>query len=98
MWLSLLLNRYVLGSVAIAGVVFSIWYSLNQWHYKPISDRDKTIQSLRQTIKAKDITIENIGTQLQQLMEQNKVTGFEEYFKGKADANFTDSNTSDLVF
>ena len=81
------------GALIIAG---SGW-TLYEWHYKPISHMSKKIEERDLTIKSQDQTIKDLGVQITQLIEHNKVTGFEEYFKGLADANTTIDHT-DLVF
>ena len=65
----------------------SAWYVVDDWHYKPIALLERQVKSLSIDNDAKDITINNLGVQIVQLTENNKISGFEEYFKGVADAN-----------
>lgn len=87
---------YLAVAVAVAG---SIWYTLNSWHYRPIRALKVQVITLTRENKAKDIVINNLSVQLKRLTEQNKVTGFEEYFKGYKDENISNITSSDnLVF
>ena len=67
----------------------SAWYVVRDWHYKPIHLLERQLITVKLDNKAKDITINNLGVQIVQLTENNKVLGFEEYFKGVADANIS---------
>ncbi len=78
-------------------VVSLLSYSLYSWHYNVISDLEKTVSKQKEEITAKNIVINNQAIELVQLVENNKVTGFEEYFKGLADANNT-TYSDKLIF
>ena len=83
------------------GIIISLigasWYILRDWHYKPLDVMAQTIITLKQENQQKEITINNLSVQIVELMENNKVTGFEEYFKGVSDANNT-IITDKLIF
>jgi len=70
-------------------VVSLFSYSLYSWHYHVIDNLEKQLKTARHDNKAKEITINNLSVQIVQLMEDNRITGFESYFKGIADANNT---------
>jgi len=79
---------YLYAGVTLCVVsIFS--YSLYSWHYSVIDSLEKQLRTAQIDNKAKEITINNLGVQIVQLMENNKITGFESYFKGIADANNT---------
>ncbi len=78
-------------------VVSLLSYSLYSWHYNVISDLEKTVSKQKEEITAKNIVINNQAIELVQLVENNKVIGFEEYFKGLADANNT-TYSDKLIF
>lgn len=80
------------GALIIAG---SGW-TLYEWHYKPIKEMANKIKDRDLTIRSQDLTIKDLGVQITKLIESNKVTGFEEYFKGLSDANHTID--PDLIF
>lgn len=84
----------VVGFVLLSG---GISYSLYTWHYQPIKALTKENKSKSNEIKAQSNTIRDLGVQITQLIEANKVSGFEEYFKGLADAN-NSINSNDLIF
>ena len=77
-------------SLLVTGI-FS--YSLYSWHYGVIGDLKSDVEKLTLSNKAKDNTIKNLGVEIIQLIENNKVVGFEEYFNGFAENNnsFSDS-------
>ncbi len=77
---------YVGATLFVVGL-FS--YSLYSWHYSVISDLIETVEIQKEEIHSKDIVINNQAVDMIQLVEDNKVIGFEEYFKGLADANNT---------
>ncbi len=85
------MNVYrILAILAITGALLgSIWYSLNSWHYKPLKVCNVTVVHLNTVISDKDTVINNLSTQIQSLMEDNKVIGFQEFFKGYEDENAT---------
>ncbi len=80
----------------ILALIGSAWYILQDWHYRPLKDNAILITKQKATIKAQNITINNLGVEIVQLIEQNKVAGFESYFTGLADANNTTSDN--LIF
>ncbi len=81
----------------ISALIGSAWYILQDWHYKPLKDNVKIITSQKIIIKTQEITINNLGVEIVQLVEQNKVVGFESYFTGLADANNSTDNNN-LIF
>ena len=85
MWYKLIFSKgglYVGIGLLILGL-FS--YFLYSWHYNIIDNLEQEATELRLENKSKDITINNLGVEIVQLIEQNKVTGFEEYFEGGGD-------------
>ena len=78
-------------------VVGLFTYSLYTWHYSVIDNLEKLVIQKNTEILAKDIVINNQAIELVLLVENNKVIGFEEYFKGLADANNT-TYSDKLIF
>ncbi len=70
----------------------SVGYFLHDWHYDVISDYKQLVNKQKQTLKAQEITINNLSVQIVELTENNRVTGFEEYFNGMAENNSTISD------
>lgn len=79
-------------------VVVAISYALYSWHYRPLKDLEKTNASCQVERTAQETTIKNLGTRITQLIEENRVVGFEEYFKGLEDANNTEVDDSKFIF
>ena len=80
-----------------AVIIVSFGLFIDHWHYGPIADLKRSQSEMTKTIKHKDIVINDLSVEIQRLVENNKVTGFESYWKGMADAN--DSVISDkLIF
>ena len=83
----------------ILAMVGSAWYILEDWHYGPIRTLEKENSKLKIENKAQEGTIKNLGIRITELMANNKVIGFEEYFKGLDDANTTIITDNDkLIF
>lgn len=76
-------------------VMGSVSYFLYSWHFNPLSDYEQLVNKQNQTLTAQEITINNLSVQIVELTENNRVTNFEEYFKGIADAN--NSTVSDKL-
>ena len=87
------------GSIALViALIGGGWYILNDWHYAPLKAQKKTISQQIISLQAQGRTIKSLGEQITKIMEENKVTGFEEYFGGYADANNSQINGTDLIF
>ena len=101
MMLSLFTNikGFIYGGVLIVFAA-GVWYMVNQWHYAPIAHLSKLVRQQEVELKAKDLTIHNLSVQLDEMVKQNKITGFEQYWKGyHYDENITINSGSDkLVF
>lgn len=91
------LLRMGLYAAIVATVIGGAGYFLYDWHYDVISALEEKVTTLEADNKTKDLTIDNLGVQIIQIIEDNKVVGFEEYFNGVADANYTVSDI-DLIF
>lgn len=82
------IKGYLYGTIGIIFVVCVVYF-LNNWHYAVISNQERYISKQEKTIKSQALTINNLSVQIQQMVEENKVIGFESYFEGIADANNT---------
>jgi len=80
----------------IIAMVATAWALVDSWHYKPIRVLKEERNSLKTLNKNKDIVINNLSIELVKAIENTKIKGFEEYFKGLADANIT--VTDKLIF
>jgi len=87
------LYTYIGAAVFVLGLTGGVIY---KYHFEPINNLSKRIDTLIIDNKAKDITINNLGVEIVQLIEQNKIVNFESYFTGLADANNSTSNN--LIF
>ena len=87
--LELLFNKYAMWLLCILALIGGVWYFLNTWHYRVIDDLNKQVI-------AKDVTIQDLSIKLVELVEENKVTNFEEYFNGLSENN--NSFTDGLIF
>ncbi len=76
--------------VFIGGVIY-------KWHYLPLQQHEDKLQSNKIELANKDIVINNLSVELQEVVQNNKVVGFEEYFKGFSDENIS-INTDKLIF
>lgn len=65
------------------------WYAVYTWHYGPLNSQANEIVTLRSVSASKDTTINDLGTQIQYLIEHNKVVGYEEFYKGYKDENIS---------
>jgi len=93
-----MIRTYLYIGVAIS-IIGGAWFFLNSWHFAPIKTFKKNIKKQEEIIKLQNITINNLGVQINKLIESNKVTGFEEYFKGYKDENISaHAGSSNLIF
>ena len=80
------MSKIYLYLAIIAGVAYLFF----TYHYLPI-------QALKSETDSQKIVIDNLSVELLETVENNKVMGFEEYFKGKADENISISSCR-LIF
>ena len=81
----------------IVAVLSATWFISNSLYDKFILLPQRQIVKLNQDVKDRDLAINNLGVEIVQLAEQNKVTGFEEFWKGYQDENITDIS-NDYIF
>ena len=81
----------------IVAVLSATWFMVDTLHFKPIRLLERQVVELSQDVKDRDLTINNLGVEIVQLTENNKVTGFEEFWKGYQDENITDVS-NDYIF
>ena len=72
------------------------WYILDSLHFGVISDYKHQVAKQKQIITAQEVTINNLSVQIVELIENNKVNGFESYFNGYAEHN--DTISEELIF
>ncbi len=82
----------------LALVVGSGWYTINTWHYQPLKEQAILISGQASSLRDKQVIIGNLSVQIQTLIEENRVTGFEEFYKGYQDENISDSTDSRFIF
>lgn len=80
----------------IVALLGSAWYVANTLHFKPIRLLERQLNILIIDNQAKDVTINNLSVDIVQLIENNKIVGFEEYFNGLSENNTT--TTDKLIF
>ncbi len=68
-----------------------------KWHYLPLQQFENKLQANKIELSNKDIVINNLSVELQEVVQDNKVIGFEEYFKGFNDENIS-VDTDKLIF
>ena len=74
------------------------WYVVDDFHYEPIRLLEGQVAALEATTKVQEITINNLGVEIVQLTENNRIIGFEEYFKVYFYANTTVIDNDKLIF
>ena len=95
---SLLQSKGIIYGIVISLGLGAAYYSLYTWHIKPINTLEDANFKQKEVIRSQAITINNLGVQIQTLIEENKVTGFYEYFKGVADEQNNTIISDDYIF
>lgn len=93
------MNPIVIAKLVGVGLfVGALVYVVLDFHYWPMKEKDKIIADQEFEIHSQEATIKELGIKITILIEENKVTGFEEYFKGLEDANNTNIDHTKFIF
>lgn len=90
--------KYYIMFASVIAIAGGGWYILNDWHYGPLKTCKVELADQGDVIKSKEETIKQLGIKITTIIEANKVTGFEEYFKGLNDANSSQVDHSKFIF
>ena len=95
---SLIPSKGIIYGIIISLVLGAAYYALHIWHFAPIDHLEDTVLEQKEVIRSQAITINNLGVQIQTLVEENKVSGFEEYFEGVASEQNNTIISDDYIF
>lgn len=82
----LILNKYVISFIGISIFMFTIWFSIQQWHYEPIESLEKDIQAKTTEYDLLMVEHLNLGEEYQKALDDVNTSYTNGYKQGKKDA------------
>lgn len=82
----LIINKYVLGFMGIGIFIFSVWFSIQQWHYDPIEELNKSISKKTKEYNSLMLEYSNLGVLYQEALDDINTSYTNGYKQGKKDA------------